>query len=37
MNRYRLLLGTIAVLTAGASFVEAQTNNDAAGMPWEAT
>ncbi len=35
MNRCRLLLG-MAVFTLGPSFVEAQTSNDAAGMPWEA-
>ena len=37
MNRHCVLLGIVAVLTVGTFSVEAQTGNDAAGMPWEAT
>ncbi len=35
VNRYRALLGVVAVLTFGPFWVEAQVNNDT-GMPWEA-
>ena len=37
MNRDRVLLGVIAVLTVAPTFGGAQISNDAAGMPWEAT
>jgi metallo-beta-lactamase class B len=38
MNRYCVvLLGIDVVLTVGRSFLDAQTNDNAAGMPWEAT